>query len=92
MNLRNAGTFTALLVTATLVSVSFAVAQSCEGLWVERNAIYKEAGYCFKTRRAIAHFGNAGCSYDNEGSLPLSARERARVARIIAEERALGCR
>jgi hypothetical protein len=64
----------------------------CQNLWVERNSIYKEAGYCFKTARAIRYFGNAGCSYDNERALPLSRSTHARVAQIIAEERANGCR
>jgi hypothetical protein len=64
----------------------------CQRLWVERNSIYKEAGYCFKTARAIRYFGNAGCQYDVEAALPLSRGERARVADIIAEERANGCR
>jgi hypothetical protein len=64
----------------------------CQSLWVERNSIYKAAGYCFKTARAIRYFGNAGCSYDNERELPLSRGDQSRVARIIAEERANGCR
>ena len=92
MNLRNAAILSALVVTSTLLAVSLARAQSCEDLWVERNAIYKQAGYCFKTRRAIAYFGNSGCSYDTEESVPLSSRQRARIARITAEERAQGCR
>ena len=65
---------------------------ACFRLWVERNEIYKANGYCFKTQRAISHFGNAGCEYDSEADVPLSRSERARIARIIAEERALGCR
>jgi hypothetical protein len=32
------------------------------GLWVERNSYYKEAGYCFKTTRAISYFGVAAAS------------------------------
>lgn len=30
---------------------------SCAALWHERNSIYAERGYCFKTPRAIAVFG-----------------------------------
>ena len=38
-----------------------AQAQSCGELWYERNSIYKAAGYCSRTQRAISAFGNAGC-------------------------------
>jgi hypothetical protein len=69
-----------------------AQAQSCQELWVARNSIYKEYGYCFKTARAIRHFGNAGCQYDNERDLPMSRADRAEVDRIVRRERALGCR
>jgi hypothetical protein len=65
---------------------------ACQSLWVARNSIYRSAGYCFKTARAIRYFGNSGCSYDNEADLPLSRGQQARVQRIIAEERAYGCR
>ncbi len=68
-----------------------ALAQSCEALWIERNSIYKRAGYCFKTPRAISYFGNAGCRYDVEAALPLSRGQRARIAQIVRAERALGC-
>jgi hypothetical protein len=64
----------------------------CESLWVERNSIYKDAGYCFKTRRAISYFGNAGCRYEYEGDIPLSYGQRARIQQILAEERVNGCR
>lgn len=64
----------------------------CDQLWIERNAIYKERGYCFKTQRAISYFGNAGCMYDVEAQLPLSPYDRTRIAEIRNSERALGCR
>jgi hypothetical protein len=76
----------------TLGSVGLAYAQSCDGLWYERNAIYKRAGYCFKTSRAISTFGNAGCTYDSEYDLPLTPRQRARIAAIVRMERESGCR
>ena len=38
----------------------------CDELWGERNSVYYEAGYCFKTDRAIRAFGlNEGCKYTN---------------------------
>lgn len=63
----------------------------CDELWGERNAVYKEAGYCFKTARAIEAFGNAGCRFDDLADVPLSARDRAKVAQIQREERERGC-
>eukprot|EP01037_Dinobryon_pediforme_P021526 gene21526-22414_t len=64
---------------------------SCQDLWVARNQIYKDAGYCFKTSRAIRTFGNAGCQYDREGDLPLSGKQRNAIDRIVRLERAYGC-
>lgn len=82
----------AIVVVGVEIASTSAPAQSrCERLWVARNQIYKDAGYCFKTRRAIAYFGNAGCQYDDQSSVPLSRGEHARVARLQAEERELGC-
>lgn len=85
---------TATIAAATLMlATEGAVAQGlCEQLWVERNSIYKARGYCFKTQRAIAYFGNAGCVYDVEAMVPLMPGERARVNQIQAMERRNGCR
>jgi hypothetical protein len=52
----------ALAGTAVLSGSSPAHAQgyrqmSCGQLWFERNAIYAEFGYCFKTEQAIRAFG-----------------------------------
>lgn len=82
----------ALVVAATGVgSISVASAQSCQELWVERNSYYKEAGYCFKTRRAISYFGNGSCIYDIEAAVPLPRGVRVRIAEITALERRNGC-
>jgi hypothetical protein len=45
---------------------SGSASSSCEELWSERNAIFKAAGYCFRTPQAIQAFGNAGCQFDDE--------------------------
>jgi YARHG domain len=85
---------TMLLAAATLVSTrssSQAQASMCQSLWEERNSYYKEAGYCFQTARAIRHFGNAGCRFDEEAAVPLSRATRDRIAEIVREERRLGC-
>lgn len=68
-----------------------AVAATCGELWYARNAVYKQAGYCFKTARAIRAFGNAGCIYDYEGAIPLSQQQRAYIANIVRQERYQGC-
>jgi len=75
-----------------LASTGLARAQTCDELWFERNSIYKRAGYCFKTSRAISTFGNAGCLYDSEYELPLTRGQRERIARIVRLEREIGCR
>lgn len=83
------------LILAAIIGVGAvapASAQSCGDLWYERNAIYKEAGYCFNTQRGIRAFGNSGCQYDNVNDVPLSANSRARIADIVRMERMYGCR
>lgn len=84
-----------MLAGAVLAASTAAQAQyrgySCGELWVERNSIYKAAGYCFNTQRGISYFGNAGCQFDNVRDVPLSARDRSRINAIVAEERRLGC-
>ncbi len=65
---------------------------NCEFLWQMRNRIYAENGYCFKTARAIATFGNADCRWTSEAAVPMNRIERANVAAIKRAEGALGCR
>ncbi|QWG20801.1 YARHG domain-containing protein [Bradyrhizobium sediminis] len=82
----------ALVIAASgFGTISAASAQSCQELWVERNSYYKEAGYCFKTSRAISYFGNGGCIYDIEAQVPLPREIRARIAEITRIERRMGC-
>lgn len=64
----------------------------CRDLWYRRNAIYKDAGYCFRTADAIRAFGNAGCQYDDMASVPLSPVDHRIVAGIVEQEREAGCR
>ena len=80
----------AAALAALWVSPAFA-AFPCDELWGERNAIYKDAGYCFKTAKAIRAFGNAGCRYDEVEDVPLSTRDRATVADIQRQEREHRC-
>jgi hypothetical protein len=88
---------TALVVIFTpLALLSDSTAQqnpldACESLWNRRNAIYKEAGYCFKKSRAVEIFGNEGCTITEERDLPLSDRQRDAIRRIKQSEKALRC-
>ena len=79
------------LALSSLATIRPATAQTCEDLWYQRNEIYKAQGYCFRTKRAIAAFGNAGCQYDNVEDLPLSANDHRAIADILRQERALRC-
>ena len=64
----------------------------CDELWGERNAVYAEAGYCFRTPRGIKAFGNSGCRFDDIRDVPLSARDRQKVSDIVRQEQRSGCR
>jgi YARHG domain len=64
---------------------------SCKELYLERNGIYKDGGYCFQTRKAIKTFGNAGCQYDSQSDVPLSANQRKVIKAIVNAERAKRC-
>lgn len=86
-------TMMGVLSTAlVLVGVDDALAGECADLSFRRNSIYKDAGYCFKTAAQIRVFGNAGCQFEDQADVPLSANARAEIAAIVREERALGCR
>ena len=64
---------------------------NCDFLYTMRNQIYADHHYCFKTQRAIATFGNAGCRYADPGQAPLNAAERANAAVILSAEKIKGC-
>lgn len=66
-------------------------AYECKDLWVMRNQIYKDNGYCFKTAKAISRFGNAGCSYDNLRTVPVSDQDRSVIRDIKRSEARQGC-
>ena len=87
--------FISTVAAALIVAASFgappAMAQDCQSLWVERNTYYKQAGYCFRTQRAIQYFGNEGCFITNEAQIQFPPNIRARIRQIIQLERALGC-
>jgi hypothetical protein len=60
---------------------------SCSELWYARNRLYAEAGYCFKTDRAIAVFGRRCHPPYGE----LSGGDRRQMEEIQYWERRKGC-
>ncbi|MCB4800980.1 hypothetical protein QO001_000160 [Methylobacterium brachiatum] len=80
-----------LLVLTLIAGTSGAMADDCAEAWYQRNLIYKQAGYCFRSQRAIRTFGNTDCRYDVTDRIPLSRQEQATVAELQAFERAHAC-
>jgi hypothetical protein len=80
-------------VTVTLLGGAGAArAQSgdqCVQLFIDRNKVYADAHYCFKTKEALAYFSNAGC---HPGEPRLTASQQRRVAEIQRAERQSNCR
>lgn len=66
-------------------------AYDCQELWVMRNQIYKDAGYCFTSPRAIAYFGNGGCTYDSQSQVPLSDEQRQTISMIKQSSKRQHC-
>ncbi len=74
---------------ALTVGLSPAKAESCYDLWYERNQIFDDNGFCFKTQLGKDTFDNSDCYTSNPS---LSRAEVRRVAQIKARERAKRCR
>ena len=66
-------------------------ALSCGELWLRRNTVFKDGGYCFRSPRAISKFGNAGCSFDDVDQVPLSNSDRILINQIKSLEQSKGC-
>ena len=73
------------------VSAGEFAAMDCGELWVARNQIYKDNGYCFTSARAITYFGYGGCQYHSTGALPLSSYDRTLLRRIKESESGQRC-
>jgi len=63
-------------------------AKTCYDLWYARNAIFADAGHCFKTQDAISVFGRR--CYPPYGQL--SPGQRREMSAIEEEEYRRGCR
>ena len=64
---------------------------SCDSLWLVRNTIYDENGFCFKSAAAQGQFNNAGCYVNNAANVKLNNHERANISRIRQVEKEKGC-
>lgn len=83
--------FKPLFVSVLMASAASALpakANECMALWLERNAIFKNAGYCFGSALGQGVFGNSGCFTKNPN---IGNSNKSRVARIKSRESALGC-
>jgi hypothetical protein len=65
--------------------------KSCEDLWILRNSIWKDAGYCFKTPRAIEAFGTQGCQFTDQQAVPLNDYQRRNAETLLSAETEKGC-
>jgi hypothetical protein len=77
----------ALAFVASMPSV--AMAASCFDLWYERNAIYDDNGYCFRTELALRYFDNSDCWTRNPS---FSKAEQREIDAIAAEEARRDCK
>jgi YARHG domain len=73
------------LIGLTATEPAFA---ACPELWFERNAIYDDNGYCFKTEKGRATFDNSDCWTTHP---TFSKWETKRIKAIKREERLQGC-
>ena len=66
---------------------------NCNFLWVMRNSILRQHGYCFHTARGESEeIGNEGLlRYSDVASVPLNSIERANIATIARAERLKSC-
>lgn len=64
---------------------------NCNFLWVMRNSILRQHGYCFHTARGKSEMGNEGCRYSDAASVPINSIERANIATIARAERLKSC-
>ena len=76
-----------LLALAHQAQAQDASRMSCEDLWLARNQIYADNGYCFQSQRARAIFG-PGCIPPYGKLAPEEARE---VSILQSWERRRGC-
>ena len=68
------------------------VGQTCDALWLQRNKIFHDHGYCFSTKRGRDAFSNAACNPEmTGGDVPLTTTEKSLISLIKTQERQMGC-
>ncbi len=86
---RQGGLCLAAVVLLTVVHAGPTRASDlCSDLWLSRNAIYNQVGYCFKSPLGITLFDNSDCQ---EEPREASRELRDKVARIRDYESAFQC-
>ncbi len=78
-----------LLLTALLVSSPALAYDVCGAYWMDRNAIFDNAGYCFGSKLGKAMFDNKGCTTK---SPKLTKAQQAEVAAIRKAEKKWQCK
>ena len=63
----------------------------CDNLWLVRNTIFHQRGFCFQTARGRKEFDNRRCSANSVAELKLSDVEKANVATLEKVERSKNC-
>lgn len=64
---------------------------SCDDLWIVRNTIYFEHGYCFVSDAAINYFGIEDCYEENSKRLNFSKIEQYNIDAMASVEKAKRC-
>jgi|GEM_PF-893541 len=88
-----------LLLALSLATPAFAQAPAeqgppgvCARLWIERNGLFAERGYCHPSALGQAQFDLSSCRFQDAGNVPLTPEDLARIEEIRVEENRLGCR
>jgi hypothetical protein len=64
---------------------------SCQNLWLVRNSIYNDRGYCFKTQAAKQEFDNSDCFVTDAGAIKFNEHEWNNITRISKVEKEKSC-
>lgn len=78
----------ALAFVFCLISAPVSAGTFCDELWLTRNQVFDQAGYCFGSTLGKTVFNNADCTTKNP---VLNAQAKQLVDRIKAEETASRC-
>ena len=79
----------AVVFFLTVISAPASAGTFCDELWLTRNQVFDQAGYCFGSTLGKAVFNNADCTTKNP---VLNSQARQLVDRIKATEAANQCK